>query len=353
MNRLQRLYIREFSLLLLIVSFMLAVVFSILSIVERMDELIPYKQSPETLILLGILKIPEYLRYLLPMACLLCSIFVVSLASRRNEIAAIKSSGVNLRVFFLPFIVAGVLLVMVDFIIAEFISPACLKKSNEIIYSLKDGKDISYQKGNIWFRGKNGLIVKARLFIQQSMELYGVSIFYVKDGKLIKRIEAEKGLWSGKDWKLQRVREFDLSKKSVRYFPEKVIKGIGETGILEREKNRLSEMGVFELINYERRLKEAGYRNIKMSVDIQSRIAYPLTDFFMVMIGIFLSLKSRSGKGIISAGAGILISLVFWFVYTMALSFGFAGVVSPVVAAWSVPVSSTALGLYLYFRIPL
>ncbi len=94
MNRLQRLYIREFGLLLLIVASMLSAVFSVIFIVDRMDELIPYRQTTETLILLGALKIPEYLRYLLPMASLLCSIFVISSASRRNEITAIKASGV-------------------------------------------------------------------------------------------------------------------------------------------------------------------------------------------------------------------------------------------------------------------
>ncbi|NOY39821.1 MAG: YjgP/YjgQ family permease [Nitrospirae bacterium] len=248
MNRLQRLYIREFGVLLLIVSSMLSAIFSIIYIIEKIDELMPYKQTTETLILLGTLKIPEYLRYLLPMASLLCSIFVISLASRRNEIIAIKASGVNLRRFFIPFIITGVLLVTIDFVIAEFITPASLKKSNDIVYSLKGGKNISYQEGNIWIRAKNGLLVRAKLFVPQEMELYGISVFYMHDGRLTKRIEAEKGVWSGQDWRLQEVREFDLNRNTVRYIPEKLLKGVGETEIIEREKNRLSEMSVMELI---------------------------------------------------------------------------------------------------------
>ncbi|HEC97087.1 MAG TPA: YjgP/YjgQ family permease [Nitrospirae bacterium] len=352
LNRLQRLYIREFGVLLLIVASMLSAVFSVIFIVDRMDELIPYSQTTETLILLGALKIPEYLRYLLPMASLLCSIFVISSASRRHEIIAIKASGVNLRRFFMPFIIAGILLVTIDFVIAEFIAPASLKKSNDIIYSLKGEKKISYQEGNIWIRARKGLLVRAKLFVPQKMELYGISIFYIHDGRLTKRIEAEKGVWSGQDWRLQEVREFDLNRNTVRYMPEKLLKGVGKTEIIEREKNRLSEMSVMELIRHEKRLENAGYMNTKLKVDIQSRLSYPLANLFMVMIGIFLSLKSRKGKGMVSAGAGILISLAYWVIYTLSLSLGYAGGLPPVVSAWIVPVVFLALGGVLYFRIP-
>ncbi len=352
LNRLQRLYIREFGVLLLIVSSMLSAVFSVIFIVERIDELMPYRQTTETLLLLGALKIPEYLRYLLPMTSLLCTIFVISRASRRNEITAIKASGVNLRRFFMPFIIAGVLLVAIDFVIAEFIAPASLKKSNDILYSLKGEKNISYQEGNIWIRAKNGLLVRAKLFVPQEMELYGISVFYIHEGKLTKRIEAEKGVWSGQDWRLQEVREFDLDRNTVRYMPEKLLKGVGETEIIEREKNRLSEMSVTELIRHEKRLEDAGYMNTKLKVDIQSRLSYPLANLFMVMIGIFLSLKSRKGKGMVSAGAGILISLAYWVIYTLSLSLGYAGGLPPMVAAWIVPVIFLALGGVLYFRMP-
>ncbi|HEB76728.1 MAG TPA: YjgP/YjgQ family permease [Nitrospirae bacterium] len=352
LNRLQRLYLREFWLLVLIVSSMLSAVFSVISIVDRMDELAPYTRTAGTLVLLGALKMPEYLRYLLPMASLLCTILVVSLASRRNEITAVKASGVNLRIFFIPFLAAGILLTAVDFVVAEFAAPASIKRSNDIVYSLKGGKDVSYQEGNIWIRAKNGLLVRAELFVPQEMELYGISVFYIHDGRLSMRVEAKKGRWSGQDWRLQDVREFDLESGTVRYLPGKVLRGIGETSILEREKDRLSEMSVMELIRHENRLSEAGYMNTKLKVDIQSRLSYPLANLFMVMIGIVLSLRSRRGKGMVSAGAGILISLAYWVVYTLSLSLGYAGAVPPAAAAWAVPAAFLALGSLLYFRIP-
>ncbi len=352
MNRLQRLYVREFALLLIVVSVMLSGLFAVLSIAEQFDELLPGIRSPGTITLLLILRIPEYLRYLLPVAALMSSIFVVSLASRRNEIVAVKASGVNLRTFFLPFLVVGGLLVCGDFVVAELLNPASMKKTHEMIYSSEEGKGLSRQGDNIWFRGRKGVIVRAGLFIPQKTELHGVSIFYISEGRLIRRIEAERGVWSGRDWRLLQVREFDLERERVLRFPEKRVKGIGEPDVLERERRRLLQMSVFELMDYAERLKEAGYGTRKITVDIHSRLSYPLTNLFMVVAGIFLSLKSRRGRGLVSAGAGILISLAYWFIYTFSLSLGYAGVIPPVAAAWGVPLVFLAAGGYLYARMP-
>ncbi len=344
---------REFGVLILIVTVLLSILFSIISLVDRMDELIPYGINADSLIKIGILKIPEYMRYLIPMATLICTILVISLASRRNEIVAIKASGMNLRRFFAPFIVAGVLLLIVDFFIAEVISPVSLRKLSEIVYTIKGERDFSYQRGTVWFRGEGGQIVRAGLFIPEKKEVYGITVFYIGEKGLIKRISAERGRWTEKYWKLYGVKVYEIEKGRVGKYPEIILEGVGKPDIFEKELSRREELSVLELIRYEKKLRRSGFRNIKMKVDIHSRISYPLTILFMVMVGIFLSLKSRSGRGIMSAGAGILISILYWIAYTMALSMGFAGVVSPPVAAWSVPLGSLAVGVYLYLKVPL
>lgn len=350
MKRLQRLYLREFWALLLIVSLLLSILFSVISLVDRMDELLPFGLTVQNMMLITILKIPEFTKYLLPMAALLCTIFVVSLASRRNEIVAIKASGEDLKRFFLPFIGSALLLVAVDFAVGEFLSPISLRKLTDTAYSIREEKADSHQAGSVWFRGRGGEIVRAELFIPEKREIHGMTVFYLKDGRLEKRLAAGKGVWSEKGWRLEGVREFDLLNNGVSYIKGMTIKGLGKPDIFEREKRRREEMSIMELARYERRLKERGFSNIKMRVDIESRLAYPVAILFMVMIGIVLSLRSRKGKGIAAAGAGIFISVIYWIAYTVALSMGYAGIFSPTLAAWLVPLAFTAAGLYHYIR---
>lgn len=353
MNTFQRLYTREFVILLLIVSALLSLLFSIVSMVEKMDELSPLGISAENIILISVARVPGYLGYLLPMAALLCSIFVLGLASRRNEITVIKASGENIRRLLLPFIISGFLLIPINIAVSEIISPFALKESVNIINSYRDDSKVSYREGNIWFRGNEGVVARARLFIPDRDELLGLTIFYMEGGRLSKRIEAERGVWTDAGWLLHGIRLYDIEAHKVSLIDRMPTGDIGGPDVFRRERERLNEMGVLDLIRYERRLREAGYRNVRLNVDIQSRMAYPFTNLFMVFIGAYLSLKSRKGKGILSAGTGILISLIYWFLFTFSLSMGYAGLLPPAVSAWALPVLSAVMASTLYLRIPL
>jgi lipopolysaccharide export system permease protein len=87
---------------------------------------------------------------------------------------------------------------------------------------------------------------------------------------------------------------------------------------------------------------------------------------FMLLLGISLSiggahqrifkgiafLTSHAHGGIISAGLGLLISLIYWLGYSLFLSLGYAGSIPPVIAPWFVPTIFSAISAYLYRQIP-
>ena len=354
MKTLQRMYLKEFLFLLVLITTVLAVLFSVVSVVEKLDELLPLGLSTGKIIMIGISEIPRLLGFLLPMGALICTIFVLSLASRRNEITIIKASGENLRRFFIPFLVASVVLIPVDFLIAEYISPVFVGNANRIINSSKNSGRVSYQDNNVWFRAKGGTIIRARLFIPETEELLGVSVISLRGGELVKRIEAERGTWQKGNLLLHNTTIYDTVKNTVKFSRKMLIKDIEKPELTVKAKERVyDEMGAFGLIRYRKRLNALGYRNDKLAVDIQSRFSYPLTNLFMLLIGIFLSLKSRHGTGILSAGTGILITLIYWFLFTMSLSLGYTGILPAALSAWTVPVVSSAAAFILLLRTPL
>ncbi len=360
MNRLQKLYLKEFFLFLSGLSIILSLLFSVVSIIDNMDELVKAGLKSFNILLYGLLRIPEFLRYLLPMTVLLCVIFVISLASRRNELIAIKSSGIDLRKFFIPFVITGTLLVAVDFLVSEFLAPITIKEANAITRG-KRGRPYTLSKqGNIWLKGKDGSIVRIGLYVPQKKQMKDISIFYFKNKVFFKRIEAKYGILvsasssTAKSYslKLSNVTEYDLINMKVSYLKQKTIDDITGPDVFERERNRIEEMGIFELRKYEKRLRDAGFRNTKMMVDIQSRLAYPLSNLFMVLAGISISIRSRKGKGIMSAAIGVILALVYWAGFTLSLSLGYAGVIPPIIAAWSIPIVSLIAGVVYYVRLP-
>jgi lipopolysaccharide export LptBFGC system permease protein LptF len=72
----------------------------------------------------------------------------------------------------------------------------------------------------------------------------------------------------------------------------------------------------------------------------------------MMLLGISLSLRMGLGSGLFSAGLGLLISLLYWFSYTFALSLGYAGIVYPLLSAWIIPFFFSLLSVYLFLQVP-
>ena len=73
------------------------------ALIDKIDDFLPYKPSLKSLLLYVLFNFPRYLLYLLPMAILLCSLFVFSQAKKREEITAIKAAGGRLKTIMRPF----------------------------------------------------------------------------------------------------------------------------------------------------------------------------------------------------------------------------------------------------------
>jgi lipopolysaccharide export system permease protein len=354
MKTLQRLYLRDFLFMLFTITFALSGLFSLVSLVERMDELLPLGLKTGELIAVGVGRFPQFFSYLLPMATLISSILVLSLASRRNELTVIKAAGKNLRGFFLPFLLTALLLVPVNFLISEAVSPGLMEKSEGIIDSHREMNDgVSLRHGDLWIRAKGGRILHSKGVLPEGDQILGVSVFFMKDGRLSRRIEAENGSWSGNGLRLESARIYDLKRKRVSTRTELYLQEFEKPPRLKNGGPGIYEMGAGDLYKYYMKLQAMGYHNRKLLVDIHSRYAYPITVLFMMITGIVLSLRSRHGKGILSAGVGVLISIAYWFIFTLSLSFGYSGMLPPVVAGWSVPVISSIGIVIVYLRMPL
>jgi len=189
MIKLQRYYLKEFLKLLSLLSIGLALIFSILELVEKMDEFLPHKPSLENLLLFSFLNFPKYLLYLLPAALLICALFIFSQASRTSELIAIKATGGRLKAILYPFITLGIGASIFAFVIGEIVVPDFSKRAHELRSILKkEQHNIAFQEGSFWLRAEDGSIVRIELYIPEKKFAQGVSIFILEENNLMKRI---------------------------------------------------------------------------------------------------------------------------------------------------------------------
>ncbi|NTU42407.1 MAG: LptF/LptG family permease [Nitrospirales bacterium] len=363
----QRLYFRDFLKLLLILTLGLSLFFSVIGLIDKADDLMPHKPQLILLAEYALLSMPLTTHYLLPMAILLSGIFTFSQAIRRREITAIKASGGRLKGILMPFVVMGVILTLFAFILGEVIVPTASKKGHSL-HDRITGKDkpLSFKDGVLYMRGKAGEIVRMSLYLPEEKKAVGVSVLSFSGSDLREKIEAESAWWTGNDWLLKGITISDIAEGKTRKAEEMRFSGIGSPAVLRADLWKVEEMTMPELLRYNKRLNEAGFRNTKLIVDISSRLSYPLVNLFMLILGIAISLESsvieerlgrifsgqKKGGGIISAGIGLIISVAYWLSYSLCLSLGYAGTIPPIIAPWIIPSLFGLISAYLYRHIP-
>jgi lipopolysaccharide export system permease protein len=122
--------------------------------------------------------------------------------------------------------------------------------------------------------------------------------------------------------------------------------------VLGKGVQKTEEMTFRELWEYTRRLQEAGIKNTKLLIDMQSRISYPLINVIMIVLGVSLAMRGGMKSGLVTTAVGICIGLLYWVGYTTSLSLGYTAILPPVMAAWIIPLVFGGAAVYLFRRIP-
>lgn len=362
----QKLYLKDFLLSLALLCIGISLIFSLIGLIDKVDDFMPHKPPAGLLLLYTVLTIPKYLQYLIAMATLLTSLLVFSQAVKRKEIVAIKAASGRMKSILLPFVGLGVLLTLTGFLLGEVVIPATSKEVREVKNRItKSRKGVTFKEGTLYMRARDGSIVRIGLYLPDLNLSKEVSIFKFDAEALKERINAETAVWEGNRWMLRKVTVYDVVAGKTTSLPELVYPHIESPKIFQEDLWEVSEMNIVELSRYQDRLNEAGFRNVKLSVDISSRLAYPLINLFMLLLGISLALggeqrifqkifpqKSQTHGGVIAAGLGLLISLIYWFGYSLFLSLGYAGAIPPYIAPWIIPSVFAAVSVYLYRQIP-
>lgn len=353
MRTLQRLYVKDFLRLLILVAVGLSAVFSLLEVIDKIDDFMPGKPSAFSLFLYALFMMPKFLLYILPMSVLICSLFVFSQAFHRKEITALKAAGGRVKKLAYPFAIIGIALSILAFLTSEVIAPDFSRRALELKNRMKGTvRQASFQEGSLWMKGTDGSPVKIDLFSADKMSAQGIDIFIFGKAFLTKRIIAEKGNWNGSIWVLENVTLYDIGTGTIRELLTMDYPQLESPDLFAEDIKKPEEMGISELYRYAQRLKKAGFNNLKLIVDLNSKVTFPLINIFMMLIGISLSARVRLGGGLINAGLGLLISLAYWFSYTFMLSLGYATIIPPALSAWIIPCAFGALSGYLFWKIP-
>lgn len=349
MRKLDRYVVTQFILTFLFGLLAFAFIFILIDMIENLDDFIDQKVPTTIIMKYYVYFVPQILSLMVPVAMLLASLFTTGKLSTSNELTIMKSSGISLYRFMVPFVVVG-FIVSVGMIVFDGwaepkINALRLQLSREFLKK-------NLQRGaryNLYFQEEGNRIVAMDYFDEATATARRVTIqeFDATDlTKMTMRWDAESMLWNERsgEWTLRSVmkRKFSsdstlpIRKREVMERFDSVL--IGKLSVtptnIKRMQQKPEEMELGDFRDYIERQRLAGSDISRLVVDYHGKIAFPFASFIVVLFGVpFASTKRRSGLSV-QFGISLLICFVYLVCQKLSQVFGYNGDLQPVLAAW-------------------
>jgi len=305
---------------------------------DDLDEMVESGLPLLKTLILFLFKLP--IDELLPVCIFLAILITFSLMTRNNELVALKSSGISVYYLLKPVIVIGFLFSISLFFISEFIIPATKIRANRIwrLEVKKKGAAI-IKRNNIWIKGERS-IAHIKHYDPVKKSIFGITLNYFNsDFDLIKRIDAERGVFQDGKWFFYGVME---QKRIVEHGDYKITfhKVKAEPfDFLPDDFNRVvkksEEMSFRELLVYSKKVEREGYDATAYKVDLYAKMAFPFVCLILCLSGTGIAINHKiNGNLPVTISLGIGIAFLYWTFYGFCLSLGYGGVIHPLVAAW-------------------
>jgi len=352
---LDRYILREQLLSLLAGLLFFVAVFIVVDVFEKIDTYLDNHVPAHTVITYYAESIPGIVVQVLPMAMLLSCLLALGQIGRQNELTAMQAAGIGVARIALPLWVTAALVSALVFVVNEAVLPP-LNAKRLILYRVdikKQSLEGATVRTNLAYLGRNGRTFLIRTYNIPARQMDEVVIQMISQHTLTGRIDAESAHWERNHWVFRRgfVRRFDRDGEHAAQFNELVIPGLAEKpedfANAEEDPKALS---YWQLSNYIGRLRQSGSRVQKYLVELYLKVAFPLTNLIVVVIGTALALRVRRGGLAISFGLSVFISFVYYAFIRTGQSLGHNGNLPPMLAAWLGNIFFAALALELLRR---
>jgi lipopolysaccharide export system permease protein len=348
-----------FYLAMIVAAFLLLLL--VFTLFELLGDILRNQVSPLTVgeYLLNVA--PYFLYTTTPLSMLLAVLVTFGLLQRTNEITAIKATGISLYRVVIPVLMASILVAGVLFLSDQLYLPYTNKRQDALRNEIKGKPAQTYLRPDRkWIFGQHSDIYYYQFFDPDRNVFAGVSVFQFDPHtfEMTHRIDADRAYWSDltNRWVYEKGWERSLNGSahvSDRKFDVATYSELSEPpSYFKKEIKQSSEMSYDELRRYIHDLEESGFDVVRLRVQLQKKIAYPLITLVMAVLAVPFALSAGKRSALTGVATAIGIGVVYWTINALFEAMGNLSQLPPGVAAWSPDLVFGFIGGYLILRMP-
>lgn len=307
-------------------------------------------------LLISALRVPIIMQTAVPFIVLFAAIASLLTLNRRYELVIARSAGVSAWQFLAPICLASLMIGLLAILVFNPLAARALSFSQEMESSFGGATPNRFGREQIpWLRQRlddGSMIIGARQTAQNGLILSGAMFMKIdRDGNIAERVDANRAELRDGKWMLE---------KAIRYSPTEGTSKfetyeIESTLRPEYVEERMAFPETVPFYDLPRKIRIAwsfGLSGNEYGMHFHSMIALPALLVAMTLIAATVSMRFvRMGQSASMILGGIVAGFLLYVVTVLAKSFGTAGFVPPVVAAWSPVIVAMFFGVtFLLYR---
>ncbi len=341
MTKLDRYIIKQFLATLVFGILALCVIFVVVSLFEKMDKFIDKGTPAAVIVEYYINYLPDIIKILFPVGMLLSSLFTTGRLANNNEITAMKTGGMSLYRYMLPFIVISIFLSFGQLYFNGWIVPKAnrVKSDIEREYLGKGGNVTTFSK--LDFRDAPLRNVRIRYYDDRSKNGNAISIDEFsseRQPRLLHSVFAPKFTWDAGEqvWRLFDAVEFfeaDLGQRIVRHDSLVAEINIEPDDILNLQR-KSTELTFDELRNHIDLARRGGKDVRREMIDYYGQYALPFANFIVVLFGVPFSSGKRKAGLAIEIATAMVVAFTYLVFSKLGQTIGYAAEIDPAMSGW-------------------
>jgi LPS export ABC transporter permease LptF/LPS export ABC transporter permease LptG len=353
--------LRDFFLYLGMIVSAFLVLLLVFTLFELLGDILR-NQTPAIVVVEYLLNVSPYLIYsVAPLIMLLAVLITFGLMNRANEITAIKATGTSVYRIVTPVIVAAAVLAAGLFFADQFYLPHTNKRQEALHNQIKGKPPQTYLRPDRrWIFGQHNDIYYYQFFDADRDQFANLTIFQLDPASfaLTERIHADRAHWAENmgRWIYEQGWQRTLSGAAIagfRTFDVSTFPQVSEAPqYFKKEVKQYSEMNYEELRRYIRDLQQSGFDVVRLRVQLNKKLSYPLITLIMAVLAVPFSLSAAKKGAITGVAVAVGIAVVYTVVSRLFEAMGDISQLPPALAAWSPDLIFALVGAYLILKIP-
>ncbi len=350
-SRLDRYIIRAFVPSFFLCLFIITSLYMVIDLLQKLDDLIELGDKAFTLgLYYYAFLVPVIILQLFPAITLIAVGFVLVRFMKSNEILAMQVAGISIYRTLMPIFVISVILSFAAGGNQEWVIPrmaAKIKMVERMTFEKNTRNNVLIADNNnklilrVWEYDINDRVMKSPFILARH-----------ENGTRKFIINAQEGKWTvGNKWLLKNVVKNDYDESGKWIAPVNEMEEFMFESSITPETITKLELDP-SLLNLEevKKLMESDPMNFHYSVIYHTRLAYPLTNFVILLLGIpfLVGFETLSRNVFFRIGICVMVCCVFYVLNYFCINMGNTGMLHPALAAWLPIAIFGSLGLYFF-----